>query len=385
VNDVENRLTAALNALAEEAEIDRDAWQQNEDRLLERPRTTARRYLTMSGIGLVAASVAAVVAIAVWPHGHGSATPAEPTPTPTITPAPSKPTPSTGRSNSPGAETTTPPPATSTGTASAENLPIPDDVRQQLVTAFVAAKKVQPSEVSGTKPGTVYYGYLPATDTYWAVAEFSLSPSASEQTKIDFQDGADQATFHRQAGQPWQVTIGDIPWPCPGDLPDAMMSAWNMSISPGCDIVSADAPGRIDPTTGAVKPTTIITLSDGTYYGFFEALDYTYGGTGGVLFDPYTWSDGGAVVDNQRAALGELSLNSRTTTKYVAGSGSDVTEGVFDTAFARRVAAAMPQFVDHPSYGYVITVQNQQITSVTEIGPNNPMPASHPSYIEPTN
>lgn len=184
--------------------------------------------------------------------------------------------------------------------------------------------------------------------------------------------------FHHQAGQPWQVTLGGIPWPCPGDLPDAMMSAWSMSISPGCVIVRGNAPDRIEPTT-------TISLSDGTYYGFFETLQYAYDGTGGVLFDPYTWSNPGGVVDNQPAALSYLSLNSRTATKCVPGSRSDVTEGVFDTAFAQRVAAAMPQFVNHPSYGYVITVQNQQITSVTEIGPNNPMPASHPSYIEPTN
>jgi hypothetical protein len=241
----------------------------------------------------------------------------------------------------------------------------------------VAAKKIQSSEISGTRPGSVYYGYLPATDTYWAVADFALSPTAAFQTKVNFQDGGSTGIFHRRPGQAWQVTIGGIPWPCPGDLPDAMLAVWHLPISPSCTVVVAAVPDR-------TKLDKDVSLPDGTYYGIFETLQYDYDDTGYVLFDPYTWTQGGAPVDNQPATWGSLTLNSRTTTNYVPGSQTAVTEGVFDPSFARRVAAAMPQYAGHLTNGYVVTVQAGQVTAVTEIGPNNPMPASHPSYIEPT-
>lgn len=34
-------------------------------------------------------------------------------------------------------------------------------------------------------------------------------------------------------------------------------------------------------------------------------------------------------------------------------------------------------------YGYIVTIQGERITSITHIGPLNPMPATHPSYTEP--
>jgi hypothetical protein len=375
VNDLEHRLTAALNAVAEEAQIDQDAWQQNEDRLHHRSRAKTRRYVAASAIGLAAASVVAVVAMALWPHSHGTANPANliptsskspgtPTPSQTSSPRPSESPAATGSS-----------PSRTTGTAAAQNLPIPNDVRSQLLSAFVAAKKVQASEIAGPTPGSVYYGYLPATDTYWAVADFSLSPTASQQTQINFQDGGSRGMFHRRAGEAWQVTIGEIPWPCPGDLPDAMLSVWHLSISAGCVVVNTPFPDR--------SKRNFVTLPDGDYFGTIEWLEYTYADGGSLDFDPYTWANGSGPVDNQPDAWSSLQVDTHTVTRYGDGTHEGVTNGVFDAAFGQRVASSMPQFVGHPTDGYIVSVRSQRVTSVTQVGPLNPMPASHPSYAEP--
>jgi hypothetical protein len=175
--------------------------------------------------------LAAVVAVALWPHSHQTSPPAG---SAGPTPVTNAPIPTSQPSKAQAGPSTTPSAIARTRSAAAQNLRIPDSVRVELLTAFVAAKKAQPSEITGPVPGSVYYGYLPATDTYWAVADFSLSPTASQQTQINFQDGGSRGIFHHRAGQPWLVTIGDIPWPCPGDLPDAMRSVWNLPISRGC-------------------------------------------------------------------------------------------------------------------------------------------------------
>lgn len=350
----------------------------NDDHPHERPRAT-RRYVALSVGALAAAGVAAIIAVAIWPHDHGTATPAGATRT--SSPAPSASTPKAEPSKSRISPTTRPSTASNPGTArtpaAAENLVIPDDVRAQLLTAFAAAKHVQLSDIAGTRPGWVYYGYLPATDTYWAVADFWPSRTASLQTRVDFQDGASLGVFHHRTGQPWQVAIGGIPWPCPGDLPDAMRSVWDLPISGGCVIVSASAPDRGHLTTS-------ITLPDGTYYGAVKTLQYDYDGTASMLFDPYTWGDGSNPVDNQPGAWDLLGANARTATRNGTGTGGGLAAGVFDKDFAQGVASAMPQFAGHPNYGYIVSVQNHQITSMTQVGPLNPMPASHPSYIEPT-
>jgi hypothetical protein len=262
-------------------------------------------------------------------------------------------------------------------TATPRNLTIPNDVRKQLLSAFVAAKQTQPSEITGPVPGSVYYGYLPATDRYWAVADFALSPTASQQTQINFQDGGSRGIFHHRTGQPWLVTIGDIPWPCPGDLPDAMRSVWNLPISRGCVILSASAPDRGETDKA-------ITLPDGTYFGEVKTLQYDFDGSASMLFDPYTWGDGNNPVDSQPGAWDLLNADARTATRYGSGTSGTVSAGVFDKAFAQLVATSMPQFAGHPTDGYIITVKNHEITSMAQVGPLNPMPSSHPSYTEPT-
>ena len=346
-----------------------DGGPEHENHQPERSRTTARRYPVWSAAGLAIAGIAAIVAVALWPHGHRAATPAGSTPatsiqTPTSEPSKVSVSPRTS-------------PSAIAGTATAQNLRIPDNVKADLLTAFVATKKAQPSEITGPVSGSVFYGYLPATDTYWAVADFALSPTAAEQTKVDFQDGGDLGIFHHRPGQNWQVTVGNYPWPCPGDLPEGMRSVWGLSINPGCVIISASAPDR-------GHTDNVITLPDGTYFGEVKTLQYDVDGTASMLFDPYTWADGGNPVDTRPGTWDLLDADARTATRYGDGTSGTVSDGVFDRAFAQLVASSMPEFAGNLNDGYIVTLKSNKITSMTQVGPTDPMPSSHPSYTEPT-
>ncbi len=235
MNDIANRLAEALNAAADQAPIDPDAWQQNRARLHSQPRKATRRYVVVSAAGLVAAGVVAFVAIALWPHSQGTSVPAMLTPTPTATATPSAKPSTSGPTPAPSTSSaTSPPPTEGPGATEAQNLPIPSDVRAQLRTTFLALTKLPASQVSGPVDGSVYYGYLPATDTYWAIARFAPNATASQQTGINMQDGGSRGVFYRRAGQPWQLDGGGTGFPCYGDLPAAMYSVWNLQLSPDC-------------------------------------------------------------------------------------------------------------------------------------------------------
>ena len=56
-----------------------------------------------------------------------------------------------------------------------ENLVATSQVKAGLTAAFVAMKQIPAADVLGTRPGSVYYAYDTATETYWAFAAFDLS------------------------------------------------------------------------------------------------------------------------------------------------------------------------------------------------------------------
>ena len=107
-------------------------------------------------------------------------------------------------------------------------------LRAQLLGTFAAAKGISRSDISQIVPGSLYYGQLTESGTYWALAQFIPSAQASEQTKVDFQDGAGDGIFTRRADGAWTVTIGHIPFPCPGDLPSALLRVWGLSLATAC-------------------------------------------------------------------------------------------------------------------------------------------------------
>ena len=132
---------------------------------------------------------------------------------------------------------------TSTAASSApggvQNLVVSTAVRGELAAAFVAHYGISLSDVTGAAPipGSVYYAYDPATDTYWASAAFQASSTASATAEADFQGGGGDGMFQKFGTGGWQVQINETGTAC-GDahfFPQAVLIAWSEPTSgPGC-------------------------------------------------------------------------------------------------------------------------------------------------------
>ncbi len=151
----------------------------------------------------------------------------------TATSASSPAAPGHGRSASPAAATEVPPAASSSapaGTGDVRNLPLSRAVRNELTVAYVNARGISLSDVAGTIPGSVYYAYDPATDTYWAEATFRGSRTASLKVLVGFQDDGSIGLFARAARSGWQVEVGGEPVVCSEVpfFPPAVLMAWSL-------------------------------------------------------------------------------------------------------------------------------------------------------------
>jgi hypothetical protein len=130
-------------------------------------------------------------------------------------------------------------------------------LQAQLLAVYAAAKRAPATEFVG--PNAIRYAYLPATTTYWALGYFTAAPSASLQVKIDMQDGGDIGVFSRVADQAWQVMFGGLPFPCPGEIPDAIVTLWGMHFVTTCTAASPVSsastmpPGRNGPGYTAAR------------------------------------------------------------------------------------------------------------------------------------
>lgn len=108
--------------------------------------------------------------------------------------------------------------------------------------AYVNARGISLSDVAGTIPGSVYYAYDPATDTYWAEATFQGSRTASLKVLVGFQDGGSIGFFARAARSGWQADVGGEPVVCfeVPFFPPAVLTAWSLptdaerTAAPGC-------------------------------------------------------------------------------------------------------------------------------------------------------
>ena len=143
-------------------------------------------------------------------------------------------TPGPGRSASPAAATAVSPGAASgsapAGPGSVRNLAVGRDVRDELTAAYVNFRGIPLSDVAGTRAGSIYYAYDPATDTYWAEANFLPSRTASSKVLVGFQDGASIGLFARAARNGWQVQLGGEPVVCTEVqfFPPAVLTAWSL-------------------------------------------------------------------------------------------------------------------------------------------------------------
>lgn len=109
-----------------------------------------------------------------------------------------------------------------------QNLPATAALRSALLAAYVAMKGIPASEVAGTRPGSVYYGYVKATGTYWAMAGYEPSSKASGAVQVNFQDGGDLGLFKRVGAGQWQASLGGVPVICVElrFFPKAVLTAW---------------------------------------------------------------------------------------------------------------------------------------------------------------
>jgi len=134
-----------------------------------------------------------------------------------------------GPASSPAAK-----PSASASGGAIQDLVVSAAVRGELTGAFAVVHDIPQSYVTGTQPGSVYYAYVPATHTYWAMARFDVSATAVQKYPAGFQDGGDIGEFKKVGTGGWQGVLGGIPVYC-GEaafFPKAVLAAWSLPTSP---------------------------------------------------------------------------------------------------------------------------------------------------------
>jgi hypothetical protein len=190
-------------------------------------RTITVRLRVLGWLGLLATvAVAGCAATSTSsPAAPGHSRSASPAPATAVSPAPAT-------AVSPAPATAVSPVAVSApaGTGAVRKLPVSRDVRNELTAAYVNLREISLSDVAGTIPGSVYYAYDPATDTYWAEATFLPSHTASQRVLVGFQDGGSIGLFARAARSSWQVQLGGEPVVCAEVpfFPPAVLMAWSL-------------------------------------------------------------------------------------------------------------------------------------------------------------
>jgi hypothetical protein len=170
-------------------------------------------------------------------------------------------------SDVPSASTTT----TTTQTPAARNLAVTDAVRESLLEAGAASHDLPVSDYIGLDPGTTYYAYDSATQTYWAAAGLDPSPT-STQGQVSTQDDGSYLLFTRGTKGAWMAQddgLGGIGGTeCPA-IPAAVVAAWNW------------APGTCrPPASSTATPTTTATTAPQSPAGFTAAKqEWTEGST----------------------------------------------------------------------------------------------------------
>lgn len=147
------------------------------------------------------------------------------------TPAASSPAPAGSASPSAAAPSSAP-----SGSGGVQNLVVSTVVRSELTAAYAADRGIPVSDVAGADPmpGSVYYAYDPATDTYWAEAHFEPSSTAPSSVQVSFQDGTGIGMFKKVGTATWQVQINLNPILC-AELrffPLTVLQAWALPTAP---------------------------------------------------------------------------------------------------------------------------------------------------------
>jgi hypothetical protein len=121
-------------------------------------------------------------------------------------------------------------PSPGPSTASAENLPLADATRAQLTAAAARLNGLPASAYLGLVKGESYYGFEPATNTYWAGGALDPSPS-SQRAQVSVQDDGGYYIFREPAGGPWTASAeglaGIAGTTCSVHIPLALVALWH--------------------------------------------------------------------------------------------------------------------------------------------------------------
>jgi hypothetical protein len=124
-----------------------------------------------------------------------------------------------------------PPAASASPSAtSAENLVLTDAIRARLVAAAAKLNSLPASAYVGLVHGESYYGFNPATNTYWAGGALDPSPS-SQQAQVSVQDDGGYYIFQEPAGGSWTASsegmAGIAGAVCSVHIPPALVALWH--------------------------------------------------------------------------------------------------------------------------------------------------------------
>jgi len=145
-------------------------------------------------------------------------------------PATQPPAANTAPATTPPATATSPGPPANTSPTGAENLALTDSVRAQLVAAAARLNGLPASAYLGLAKGESYYGFDPATSTYWAGGALNPSPS-SERAQVSVQDDGGYYVFEEPAGGSWTASsegmAGIEGAKCSVHIPPALVALWH--------------------------------------------------------------------------------------------------------------------------------------------------------------
>ena len=185
--------------------------------------------------GIRRVGAAGLLAVALVGCSSSSKTPAKARPSTTTSgtqPTTSVSTPQSGSVSTTGAGNATQP----------QNLTTTDAVRAALVAAFAAGLHIDRSYVSGTVAGSVYYAYVPATHTYWALAEYAPSNAALQaHNRLDGTPDDPLVKFQgspfvlsRIDGSGWKLVKDTGGLVCPPRPPASVLALWSVGGGSDC-------------------------------------------------------------------------------------------------------------------------------------------------------
>jgi len=128
------------------------------------------------------------------------------------------------------AAATSPSASASPSPTGAQNLVLTDSIRAQLVAAGAKSHDLPASDYVGLVKGESYYGFDPATNTYWAGG--ALDPSMSSQAaQVSVQDDGGYYIFEEPSGGSWTAYaegLGGIDGgKCSVTVPPALVALWH--------------------------------------------------------------------------------------------------------------------------------------------------------------